>query len=364
LDETAEVVVVGGGAVGVSTALHLARLGLVDVVVLERATLASGATGKSAGGIRLQFADELNIRIAQRSLAAFDEIRDSIDFRQVGYLFLLSSAEELEVFRAALALQHELGVPSRELALTEAAELVPPLVVDGLVGATFCPLDGHALPEAAVQAWAAEAGRLGVRIRQGTQVESIETHGGRVVGVRTDRGSIATGAVACAAGVDSGVLSASVGVELPVRGLRRWIHFTEEPGPFPDPLPLTIDFGTGVYVHREPPGLVFGGRELMLEELAPVVERRFPALAELPVRASWWGYYDMSPDHNALVGEAAEPSRFLYACGFSGHGFQQAPAVGEYLAELIVGRTPSLDLSPFSCERFAAGAARVESFVV
>src|SRR6266508_2765824 len=183
MPESAEVVVVGGGAVGASTALNLARRGVTDVVVLERATLASGSTGKSAGGIRLQFADELNIRIALRSLAAFEEIRELIDLRQVGYLFLLSSSDELVAFRAALELQHQLGVPSRELTPAEAADLVPPVVADGLVGATFCPLDGHASPEGAVQAWAAEAAGLGARIFQGTPAEAILTRGGRVVGV-------------------------------------------------------------------------------------------------------------------------------------------------------------------------------------
>jgi len=98
--------------------------------------------------------------------------------------------------------------------------------------------------------------------------------------------------------------------------------------------------------------------------VAEAAARRLPVLAELPIQSSWWGWYDVSPDWNALVGEAPEPSRFLYATGFSGHGFQQAPAVGEHLAELVVGRRPTLDLSAFSAERFAQGEARPETFVV
>jgi sarcosine oxidase subunit beta len=154
------------------------------------------------------------------------------------------------------------------------------------------------------------------------------------------------------------------GVEIPVRGERRWMHFTQADGGLPQRMPLTVDFSTGFYFHREGPGLVFGGREQDLAELAEHAARRLPVLAELPVQSSWWGYYEVSPDHNALVGEAETPSRFLYATGFSGHGFQQAPAVGEHVADLVAGREPALDLSPFSVERFARGEARPEAFVI
>jgi sarcosine oxidase subunit beta len=185
-----------------------------------------------------------------------------------------------------------------------------------------------------------------------------------VVGVETERGRIATEIVVCCAGAWSAEVGATAGVEIPVSGEPRWMFFTPQDGGLPERLPLTIDFTSGFYFHREGPGLVFGGREQTLEELAEPASRRLPALVDLPVQSSWWGYYEVSPDHNALVGEAAEPSRFLYATGFSGHGFQQAPAVGEHIAELVVGRRPTLDLSAFSLERFARGETRPEAFVV
>lgn len=140
--------------------------------------------------------------------------------------------------------------------------------------------------------------------------------------------------------------------------------FTPQDGGLPEELPLTIDFSTGFYFHREGPGLAFGGRQRALEDVADTAARRLPVLADLPVQTSWWGWYDVSPDWNALVGEATELSRFFYATGFSGHGFQQAPAVGEHIAELVTGRTPTLDLSAFSAQRFALGAPRPETFVV
>jgi glycine/D-amino acid oxidase-like deaminating enzyme len=292
---SADVVVIGGGAVGASTAYHLTRLGVADVVLLERDTLAAGSTGKSAGGIRAQFADELNVRIALRSLAeflAFEELTGAdIALRQPGYLFLLDDERDVATFRAALALQQRLGVPSRELTPDEAGALVPGLVTDDLLAATFCPIDGYATPEAVVQGYASAARARGALLRQGEEVAAIRVRGGRIEAVQTRR-------------------------------------------------------------------------EERLEDLAEHAARRLPLLAELPVQSSWSGLYEMSPDHNALVGEAADVSRFLYATGFSGHGFQQAPAVGEHLAELVTRRPPTLDLSPFAVERFTGGASRAERFVV
>ncbi|HEX5247271.1 MAG TPA: FAD-binding oxidoreductase [Gaiellaceae bacterium] len=353
--------VIGGGALGAATAFHLRRLGVRDVVLLERDVLASGSTSKSAGGIRAQFADELNVRIVLRSLAEFEAMEDEIAFRRYGYLFLLDREEDVASFREALSLQQALGVPARELTPAEAAELVPQLSLDGILAAVYCPTDGYATPEAVVQHYARESGAT---VLQGCAATGIAVRSGRIAAVETDRGPIATEIVVCCAGVWSQEVGAMAGVDLPVTGEARHMWFTPQDGGLPERLPLTIDFGTGFYFHREGPGLAFGGRERTLEEVAEAAARRLPALADLPVQSTWWGWYDVSPDWNALVGEAEEPSRFLYATGFSGHGFQQAPAVGEHLAELVAGREPTLDLSAFSATRFARGAERPEAFVV
>jgi sarcosine oxidase, subunit beta len=353
--------VVGGGALGAATAFHLRRLGVEDVVLLERDALASGSTSKAAGGIRTQFADELNVRIALRSLLEFEALREEISFRQDGYLFVLERADDVTAFRAALALQQSLGVPSRELSPAEAAELVPQLSLDGIAAATYCPRDGYATPEALVQHYAAASGAT---VLQGCPLTGVEVRDGTVVAVETPSGKIATETIVCCAGIWSKEVGALAGVSIPVEGLPRSMWFTPQDGGLPRRLPLTIDFSSGFYFHREGPGLAFGGRERELEDVAEAAARRLPVLAELPIQSSWWGWYDVSPDWNALVGEAPEPSRFLYASGFSGHGFQQAPAVGEHLAELVVGRRPTLDLSAFSAERFAHGEARPETFVV
>jgi sarcosine oxidase subunit beta len=362
--ETAEVVICGGGAVGASVAWHLAELGLTDVVLLERDTLASGSTAKSAGGIRTQFADELNVRLSLRSLEEFTAMGEEIELRQWGYLFLLDRPEDVEHFRAAVAVQRSLGVPSEELDADGALALVPQLDVEGVLAATYCPLDGHCAPEAVVQWYARGAAARGVRVRQGCAVTGIRTSDGRIEAVETTAGPIATSTVVCTAGAWSRELGALAGVDLPVRGEPRHLWFTSQDAGLPRELPLTVDFSTSFYFHREGPGLVFGGREPRLEDVAEAAARRLPALVDLPVESSWWGYYEVSPDHNALVGESTAVTRFLYATGFSGHGFLQAPAIGEHVAELVTGRPPTLDLSAFDVERFARGEERREAFVI
>jgi sarcosine oxidase subunit beta len=374
LPARADVVIIGGGAMGASTAFHLATRGVADVVLLERETLASGSTSRSAGGARLQFADELNVRMSLRSLEDFEhwetvigehvEFVPEIAFHQVGYLFLLDTPEQLEIFRAGLAVQHALGVPSRELTPAEAAEIVPQLELDGVLAATFCPRDGHMSPEAVVQGYAAAAVARGAQVVQACPAIGIERSAGRITGVRTARGTIATDTVVCAAGAWSAEIGAMLDLEIPVHGEPAYIWFSPENGGLRDDLPLTIDFSTSFYLHREGPGIVFGGREQAIEDIAEHALRRVPLIADLPIQSNWWGYYEVSPDHNAIVGESSEPGRFLYATGFSGHGFQQAPAVGEHLAQLVRGETPTLDLSAFALERFARGEQRAERFVV
>jgi sarcosine oxidase subunit beta len=366
--ESAEVVVVGGGVVGCSAVYHLAKAGCADCVLLERDTLGAGSTGKAAGGIRAQFSDELNVRVALECIRRFERFADEpggeIGLKQWGYLFLLSEADDVAAFGDAIALQQRLGVPSRVLAPAEAAAIVPAIRSEDLLAATFCPLDGYATPEAVVQGYAAAAGRLGATIVQGCAVAEVLVERGRVVGVDTARGRIATGRVVLAAGVWSRELAARAGLDLPVRPERRHVFFTEPGDPLPPELPLTIDFATGFYFHREGRGLLFGGREPTIEGLAPIASHRLPVLAELPVKGGWWGYYEMSPDHNAVVGLAAEPQGLVYATGFSGHGFQQAPVIGEHVADLALGRATLFDLSPFAVERFAAGVLRPELAVV
>jgi len=362
------VVVIGGGVMGAATLHYLVELGCRRPVLLERDTLASGSTGHCAGGVRTLFSDELNVRIGLESIRRLerftDELGQQLDLRLYGYLFLLDNTVDVVRFKADLGLQATHGIATRMQTPADAAAIVPQLSTEALVGAVFNPVAGTVTPDLVVQGYVGRAGERGARIEQSCPVTRILVERGRVTGVETPRGRIATDRIVLTAGVWSRELAASAGFDLPVEPERRFMFFTEDAPAFPTELPLTIDFGTGFYFHREGRGLVFGGREQSLEEIAPVAARRLPALGDLGIRSSWWGLYEMSPDHNALVGAADDPSGLVYATGFSGHGFQQGPVIGEHLARVVLGLEPEFDLSQLAVERFGAGAERVERNVV
>ncbi|MFD6311593.1 NAD(P)/FAD-dependent oxidoreductase [Streptomyces nigra] len=374
----ASAVVVGGGVIGTGIAYHLARAGVPDVVLVERDELASGSTSKAAGGVRAQFSDELNIRLGARSLAAFARFEQDtgydIGLHRVGYLFLLSTPEDVTAFEAAVRLQNSLGVPSRMIDPAEARELSPLISTDGLLAAAYSPDDGHCTPESVVHGYAAAARRHGARILRHTTVTGIERHGDRITGVTTNAGRIATDTVICAAGAWSRAVGAMAGVDLPVEPLRRQIAVTAPVDALPPRLPMTIDFTTSLYFHTEGPGLLLGmsdpderpgfdtsTHDRWIPRLADAMRHRAPALLDLRRTGGWAGLYEVTSDHNALIGEATSVSRFLYATGFSGHGFLQGPAVGEVVRDLYLGRVPFVDVSPLSAGRFAAGAPRPEA---
>ena len=380
LPATADVVIVGGGVIGTSIAFHLAEAGVRDVLLLERAALASGSTSRAAGGVRAQFSDELNIRIAVRSIDAFARFGErpgwEIDLHQVGYLFALTRTEHVEAFEQSVALQNRLGVPSRMLTPGEVGVLNPLIRLDDVLAGAFCPLDGHATPEAVVQGYATGARAHGATLVTDCEVDAIELQDGAIHAVVTSSGRVETGTVVCAAGAWSRAVGAMVGFELDVTPLRRQVLVTEAVPGLPATLPMTIDFANGFYFHREGDGLLMGvsfdeqpGFKLeydegWLPELAEAIERRAPSLASAGVRTGWAGLYEVSPDHNALIGEAASASRFLYATGFSGHGFLQAPAVGEIVRDLVLRRDPFVDVAPLSADRFSRGGARPERNII
>jgi sarcosine oxidase, subunit beta len=380
LPASADVVVVGGGVIGTSTAFHLAEAG-ADVCLLERGELAGGSTSRAAGGFRAQFSDPLNVALGLRSIEAFEHFGErpghEIDLHQVGYLFLLDREEDVVAFRESTALQNELGVPSRFVELEEVAELCPLAGLDAVLAATFCPLDGHASPEAVVQGYAAGAREHGAVVEVNCGVTGIRVEDSEIAAVETDGGTIECGTVVCAAGVWSPEIGAHVGVDLPVQAYLREVGFTGATVGLPERMPLTVDFSSGLYFHREGPGLLFGMADpdqapgldvpsdpAWLEKVIEVAERRLPSLLDMGMAGGWKGYYEVTPDHNALVGEVDGPSRFLYATGFSGHGFLQGPAIGEIVRDLVLGRVPFVDVAPLGVERFERAAPRPERNVI
>lgn len=382
MNASASVVVIGGGVIGTSIAFHLAEAGVPDVVLLERDDLGSGSTCRAAGGVRAQFSDELNIVLGARSLTAFTRFPhrpgQDIDLHQVGYLFLLSTDADVASFERDVALQNRLGVTSRMIDVGEARRLSPLIDTGGLLAAAFSPDDGHCTPESVVLGYATGARKRGATLRTGTTVLDIETRADRVTAVVTDRGTITTGAVICAAGAWSAAVGDMVDVSLPVSPVRRQVMFTEPMPELPPVVPFTIDFATSFYFHREGRGLLLGmsdpeqepGFHLdysdeWLPRLGAAVESRAPRLLDVGLTPGWAGLYEVTPDHNALVGRAEKPSNFLYATGFSGHGFLQAPAIGEVVRDLYLDRDPFVDVRPLSADRFTSAAGlRPETHIV
>ena len=379
LPARAEVVIVGGGVMGTRIGFHLAEAGH-DVLLVERDALASGSTSRAAGGVRAQFSDELNIAIALRSLSAFDQFGSrpgaEIDLHRVGYLFLLDREEDVRIFEQSVALQNEHGVPTRLVDPVEAKRLSPLAGIDGVIAATFCPIDGHATPEAVVQGYASGARAHGAVIETGCELTGIEVADGEIRAVRTSAGRVECSTVVCAAGVWSPAVSAMVGLTLPVVPYLREVGFTE-PLPAAGRPPLTIDFTTSFYFHGEGAGLLFGMADPAqppgldaprdgdwLEKVFAVAERRAPALCNVGIAGGWSGFYEATPDHNALIGEWDGVSRFFYATGFSGHGFLQGPAVGEIVCDLVCEREPFVDVAPLAVERFSTARPRPEHNII
>ncbi|MFF8846365.1 NAD(P)/FAD-dependent oxidoreductase [Streptomyces sp. NPDC015127] len=378
----ADVVIIGGGVMGASIAFHLAEAGVDDIVVVERGDLGSGSSGKPIGGVRAQFSDPLNIELGSRSLRAFRDFPHrpgaDIGLETVGYLFLLTDARQATDFEIAVGIQNSLDVPSRMITPHEARRLCPYISPEHLVAAAYSPTDGHARPGLVVRGYADSASRAGVTFATNTAVTGMDTSGDRVTAVHTDHGVISCSTVVCAAGAWSGQIGDMVGIDLPVRPVRRQLAFTEPLTPPAPRIPFTIDFSSSAYFHNSDDGLLFGladpGQPVgfdttwtaeWLDLFRAAARRHAPALADMRTDGGWAGLYEVTPDHNALIGRSGELDNFLYATGFSGHGFLQAPAVGEIVRDLYLDRTPCVDISPLHADRFRTGAEiRPEAHVV
>ena len=347
------IVVAGAGAVGASVAFHLASLGAREVVLADRQGIASGATSKAMGGVRQQFSTAAEVRLAQASIRFFEELGPPL-FEQVGYLFLATTEEGLAELEARRELQAQLGVPVEEVD----PGLVEGLQTDDVLGAVNCATDGVADPPAVTRELVRRALKLGVEVREGTDASTLEAD-----------------VLVIACGPWSAELAATRGVELPVRPLCRQLLETGELPELPEDLPMVLEAETGFHFRRRGDRLVLAmvdpeprwgfeervDESLFADRLARLRHRFRPA-AETEIERAWAGLYDMTPDAHPILGEIAEG--VFAACGFSGHGFMQSPAVGRALAEEILGESPSLDLGPYRLDRFESGAGFPEELVL
>ena len=350
----AEIVIVGGGVIGLSIAYQLARRGLTDVVVLERGYLAEGASGRNGGGVRQQWSTELNIRLMQQSVdlcrSFARELGVNVWFRQGGYLFLARTAAEVARLEKNIALQNGCGVPTRMLSPQEAQDVVPELDVTGVVGASYNPSDGILFPWPFLWGYAQQATRLGVRLFTHTAVTGIEAAaGGAGFTVHSERGRIQARRVVNAVGAWSPEIARMVGVTLPTWPIRHEICSSEPLKPFLRPMVSELTSGLycsqsmrgeivgGVSMPGEASTLSMGSRLAFVATYARRLVRLMPVLGDIKILRQWAGPYDCSPDGNPILGEPPGVPGFFLACGFVGHGFMMAPVVGQLYAEWLTG---------------------------
>jgi sarcosine oxidase subunit beta len=383
LPKTADVVIVGGGVMGASTAYHLALKGCRNVLLLEREPFfGMQATGKCAGGIRYQFSTEINVRLSQLSLPMLgrfeEELGQPIDLRYCGYLFLLTCEEDVAAFRHNVEMQHRLGVDTEWLEPARIAEVAPLIDLEGVLAGTFHARDGLADPSGVVQGYVSGARRLGVKLLNDIEVTGIQVTGGRIQGVTTDQGRVATPVVVNAAGPWAGEIGGMAGVEIPIVPVRRQIVVTGPIPEVPPDFPFVIDFARSLYFHREGPGILTGmsnpdepvgfGQSVDDEwELAHLeaAMKRLPVLERAGLASHWAGLYENSPDAHPILGGIPEVEGLHCIGGFSGHGFQHGPACGLLLAEEIVdGAAHTLDITPLAMDRFEEGRTIIEYNVV
>jgi sarcosine oxidase, subunit beta len=345
----ARIVVAGAGAIGASIAYHLALLGARDVVLADRAAIASGATGKAMGGFRQQFSSAAEVRLAQESAKLFRSLGPPF-FEAVGYLFFATTAAGIARLRARATMQRELGVP---------VEDVDPSRVRGLrtgdiVGAVVCWEDGVAEPAAITRELVRRAADRGVEIREQTDARTIERD-----------------VLVIAAGAESPMLWP----ELPIRPLCRQLVDVGPVDDLPRDLPMTIEEETGFHFRRRGDTLRLAMAEptprwtseervdeALVADWRARLADRYPPAAGAPVVRAWAGLYDMTPDAHPIIGFVGDG--VYAACGFSGHGFMQSPAVGRAVADELLHGTSEIDLSPYRLERFAGDEAFPETLIL
>jgi glycine/D-amino acid oxidase-like deaminating enzyme len=371
LPKTADYIIIGGGVMGASTAYHLAQRGCKDILLLEKNEFfGQEATGRCAGGVRYQFATEVNVRLSQASLPMFErfeeEMGQAVDYRKCGYLFLLSQEEDLQKFRSNVEMQNRLGVQTQWLDGDDVRRRLPLMRLDDIAGGTWHDKDGLVDPNSTVMGYINRAQHLGVEALNKVDITGIEVENGKVSGVKTGDGeTVSTRCIINTAGPWAGMIGAMAGIDIPISPVRRQMLTTTPLPEVPAEFPFVIDFAQSLYFHREGNGVLTGmsnpneaagfdqnvDQDWELVNLEAAIQR-LPLLEKAGLAAHWAGLYEVTPDAHPIFG--VTPVEGFYVCGgFSGHGFMHGPISGKLMAEIILdGQAKSVDVSMLDLARF------------
>jgi len=379
------VIIVGGGIVGLASAYFLRRRG-VDVTVLERDRIGAGSTPRAGGGIREQFSTPESIALSKKSIEVWEQFETTfgtdIEYHRPGYLYLARTKRTAEQIRTLVEIHKEHDVPSTYLSPDEAATHCPGLKTDRYVGATYCPTDGYANTERALQAFAVAAAREGASIQLGHRIRDVlKIDDGPVTGVATDTQAFDADAVINATGAWAGQIATQAGISLPVTPERRQALVVETETELPASVPFVTDLDTGSYLRRRSPHTAqIGGHfssapspvdpdqfahepddEWIETCLSTATDCTAYVDADSRIVDGWAGLYAMTPDQHPIIEETVPG--LIHAVGFSGHGFMQSPATGKLVAELVTEGTASLvDISRLGSDRFDNGETLKETF--
>ena len=377
-----DAIIIGGGIAGLATAFNLAKMSFGDILILEKEMfVGSGATAKCAGGIRAQFSSKINIEVSMKSIEIFEHFEEITGepalYDQVGYMFLLTDEATVEPYLKAAELQQALGLSVQIFSPDDVVKIAPPVRNDDVIKATFCNRDGLGDPHEFLQGYFRASKRMGVDIVTEMPATGIIVKSGKVAGVKTPKGDLSTPLVINAAGPYAKVIGAMAGVIVPVEPYRRQIVTTGELDFIPATMPMVVDVSSGLYCHKESKGLLMGWAD---PNVPPAFDEsqdpdyndtilmkaldRIPRLETAEVANSWAGLYETTPDHHAIIDFADTVEGFFVISGFSGHGFMHAPGAGLLAAEMISGKTPSIDASRLSLRRFVGGTIEEEVNVI
>ncbi len=375
MTDTADVIVIGAGVQGASLAFHLASRG-TSVTVLERSTVAAGATGRSSGLVRMYYDLLAETRLAWISYPYFrdwaERVGGECGFTRTGFLWI-EPASGSDRLRATVADHQALGIETSVVDAPEMRRIAPGLAVADDELAAYEPGSGYADPSGTASALMRAARDRGARLVQGAEVTAIAVAGDRVTGVTTTRGSFAAPVVVNAAGGWAGRIATLAGLDIPITVWRHDTGYLGAPATVVRPIPVVIDSAHAIYFRPEGPELVLVGLEDhsgmggspdretseadpdFRDRATERIIRRVPGLIDGTFRTSHSGQDGITPDQRPILGPAG-PAGFYLDCGHSGTGFKTSPAVGLAMSELILdGAATSVDIAPFALARFAQG---------